>query len=418
MIRKAGAAFLIACVCLSGAPAMGAPAEAQRDELATLRGKIRTLQDEIARSEETHDEASDELAASDKSISLAQRRLRDIGLERRRAEEDVDRIAARRAEIEAALVEYRKALGDTIFRLYVEGGQAGARRFLSGKDPNQLARDAYYLEQIAKERIAAIEAAREATNELKTLAATAEAKRQDLVRLENDRRHEQEKLLGERKKRQQVLSEISSQLRDQKREMATLQRNEGRLEKLIRGLERIAKSNASSQKPKTAVPTPPKNSAPSAPPEKEVVTGRVANVATEESPSGEFGELKGRLRWPVRGELVGRFGGHRAGGGATWRGIFIKSSPGSDVKAVANGTVAFADWLRGFGNLLILDHGDGYMTVYGNNESVFKNAGETVKQGDTIASVGDSGGLDESGLYFEIRFRGQPQDPAKWVAGR
>ncbi|WP_385918814.1 murein hydrolase activator EnvC family protein [Uliginosibacterium paludis] len=101
-----------------------------------------------------------------------------------------------------------------------------------------------------------------------------------------------------------------------------------------------------------------------------------------------------------------------------WHGVFIKAESGVEVRAVAAGKVVFADWLRGFGNVVILDHGEGYMTVYGNNDSLLRNPGDTVRTAEALATVGSSGGQDESGLYFEIRHRGQPQDPAKWMAAK
>ena len=129
-----------------------------------------------------------------------------------------------------------------------------------------------------------------------------------------------------------------------------------------------------------------------------------------------FQSLKGKLKLPTRGELQGRFGSPREDGGVTWRGLFIRADGGQAVKAVADGRVVFADWLRGFGNLLIVDHGGGYMSLYGNNESLLKQVGEKTLSGETVASVGSTGGALESGVYFELRHEGKPFDPMKWVA--
>ena len=122
------------------------------------------------------------------------------------------------------------------------------------------------------------------------------------------------------------------------------------------------------------------------------------------------------LRLPVIGELVNRFGSLRPDSGLSWKGLFISARPGREVKAVAGGRVVYADWLRGFGNLLILDHGDGYMSLYGNNESLLKAVGAEVRAGDAIALSGSSGGIPESGLYFEIRHQGRAIDPLDWIA--
>ena len=128
-----------------------------------------------------------------------------------------------------------------------------------------------------------------------------------------------------------------------------------------------------------------------------------------------FASLKGDLNLPVRGELVSRFGSPRSGKNITWKGLFIRSPNGKAVKAIASGRIVFADWFRGFGNLMIIDHGNSYMSLYGNNEAIYKQVGEVIRSGDTIATVGSSGGNLDSGLYFELRYKGKPFDPLSWV---
>jgi septal ring factor EnvC (AmiA/AmiB activator) len=133
---------------------------------------------------------------------------------------------------------------------------------------------------------------------------------------------------------------------------------------------------------------------------------------------GPFAALKGRLRLPVRGEVANRFGAPRMAGGPSWKGVFMRAAAGEEVRAVAAGRVVFSEWMRGLGNLLVLDHGQGYLTIYGNNESVYKTVGDEVRAGDVVAAVGASGGTEESGLYFEIRHEGRASDPMAWVTLR
>jgi murein hydrolase activator len=132
--------------------------------------------------------------------------------------------------------------------------------------------------------------------------------------------------------------------------------------------------------------------------------------------TGSFRQLKGNLRLPVRGELANRFGSPREGSGVAWKGLLIRARAGEEVLAIAAGRVVFADWLRGFGNLLILDHGDGYLSLYAYNEALLKQVGDRVGSGEPIGIVGSSGGSEETGLYFEIRYQGRPVDPLGWVA--
>jgi septal ring factor EnvC (AmiA/AmiB activator) len=135
----------------------------------------------------------------------------------------------------------------------------------------------------------------------------------------------------------------------------------------------------------------------------------------DSSLAGPFEVLKGKLRLPVRGELSNRFGSPRSDGGLTWKGLFITARTGEEVRAIAAGRVIFADWLRGFGNLLIIDHGSAYMSLYGNNETLYKRVGDAIRGGDPVATVGNSGGNADSGLYFELRHEGKPLDPLRWV---
>ena len=128
----------------------------------------------------------------------------------------------------------------------------------------------------------------------------------------------------------------------------------------------------------------------------------------------QFGSLRGKLQMPIKGELFASFGARRADG-PSWKGLFIKAPEGAEVRAAAAGEVLFADWMRGFGNLLIVDHGGQYMTIYGNNQSVLKRPGDKVKAGDIIAAAGNSGGNEHSGLYFELRYQGRALDPLAWI---
>jgi septal ring factor EnvC (AmiA/AmiB activator) len=172
--------------------------------------------------------------------------------------------------------------------------------------------------------------------------------------------------------------------------------------------------------PKVAVkpdPTPAPTPAPAPAAVEEPVRppARPADIAlAPAAPAGAFASLKGKMGSPVSGQVAAKFGSKR-GQGPSWKGVFIRAAEGADVRAVAGGRVVFAEWLRGFGNLIIVDHGGQYMSIYGNNQSLLKRAGDIVKSGDPIASAGNSGGNEESGLYFELRHQGTAFDPAGWV---
>lgn len=273
------------------------------------------------------------------------------------------------------------------------------RHLLSGGDPNQVARDAHYLSLLSRAKAGLIRDLGEILDEKKRLASQAREKSEELAEIERSQQRERTGLIEQQKKRQTVLARLSDRIKAQRREVDKLKRDEKRLATLIAGLGRIV------AKPRRT----PKASGPA-----------LRNERTPDASlaAGAFAQLKGRLSLPTRGELANRFGTQRQEGGTTWKGVFIRAANGAEVKAIAPGQVVFADWLRGFGNLAIVDHGDGYLSVYGNNESLFKAVGQPVKAGEAIASVGNSGGNPETGLYFELRHLGQPLDPLKWVSLR
>jgi septal ring factor EnvC (AmiA/AmiB activator) len=192
---------------------------------------------------------------------------------------------------------------------------------------------------------------------------------------------------------------VSARIREQRRQVRGLERDESRLTRLVEELGRVLADEAQRLRPGL----------------RESRRNDAVPSADGTLGSRSFASLRGRLRLPIRGELASRFGNPRPDGGPSWKGLFIRSPSGQDVRAVAPGRVVFAEWMRGFGNLLILDHGEGYLTIYGNNEAVLKQVGDAVGAGDAVATTGSSGGSPESGLYFEMRHEGRPFDPLKWV---
>ena len=181
-------------------------------------------------------------------------------------------------------------------------------------------------------------------------------------------------------------------MRQQRQEVTRLQRNENRLANLVTKIARML------AQPKTST------------------LFRNDNLPDNRFDGKAFAELQGKLTLPVKGEITNKFGANRPDSTVAWKGLFIRTASGQEVKAVAAGRVVFADWLRGFGNLLIVDHGNAYMSLYGNNETLYKQVGDELRGGDTVAAVGNSGGNAESGLYFELRHESKPLDPLKWLA--
>jgi septal ring factor EnvC (AmiA/AmiB activator) len=272
-------------------------------------------------------------------------------------------------------------LGRLLYQQYLDGGeQEYLKLLLNNDDPNQVARELHYYEYIARSRADTLKSLRSGLSKLQAVTDQARRKSDEVAALQAEERAQQKLLEQDKRARQQMLHRIALQLKQQRREIGRLQRNENRLSQLVEKLARVLPDSKGNE---TA-----------------------------------FRSLKGKLAMPVKGKPRNQFGARRPESTLAWTGWFLRAAANQPVKAVAAGRVVYADWLRGFGNLLIIDHGQGYMSLYGNNETLYKQVGDSLRGDDTIAAVGSSGGNEDSGLYFELRFEGKPFDPKPWIRKR
>lgn len=397
MNLRARFVLVVLLVLAGGAAAAAAPGNPARakQELHELRARIEALQKKIAETEEVRNEAADALKESERAISDANRALAELGAQSREAN---GRLAQLRAESQAgagALQKQQAALARLLYQQYLNGTTDPFKLVLNREDPNALGRQLQYLAHASRARATFIADLRQNLARVGALAREAEEKAREIAAITTEQSAQRVRLEQEKRKRMEIHKRASREIDLQRREIGTLKRNETRLTHLIEQLGRII-----ARKP---APGP---------------RQRVDRVPDPGAGSGPFAQLRGRLALPVRGELAGRFGGQRSGGGVTWKGLFIAARPGDEVRTVAAGRVVYADWLRGFGNLMIIDHDDGYLSLYGYNEALLKRVGDAVRGGETIAAVGNSGGGAESGLYFELRYQGKPFDPLPWVGGQ
>jgi septal ring factor EnvC (AmiA/AmiB activator) len=423
LARALVAAAALACAAPTAAQDAGEVVQ-RRSDLDEVKRRIRELQKEIADTEESRSSAAEELQAAERAVSRAERRVRQLAAERAAAEQSLALLEAERQAVEARIGARQDELADWLRRHYVHAAAGGVAPLLSARDPNQLARDAYYLEHLGKARLALIESLRSDLREKAQLAESIAARRDRVTRLEADQIGQRVELESVQAVRKAALAGLAEHLRTRHREVQGLRSDEQRLARLVAALarqaaEREAARAAAARAAAVSAARPPADRPPAhgkAPGARsEQVVGEVRQAAGPTPTGVSFAQLRGKMRFPVRGELVGRFGAPRAEGGTTWRGVFIRAGGGAEVRAVASGEVVFSDWLRGYGNLIILDHGNDYLSIYGNNDALLKEVGDAISGGDAIANVGAGGATQESGLYFEIRHRGQPLDPLQWV---
>lgn len=401
MRKLAGLWLASVALVLAAGHVQSAPAAA-KESLQELQKRIEALKNELDRTEGAHAEAGDALKESEKAISEANRKLHALTQQQKANASALDTIRKDRSALETTITSQQALLANQLYQQYLNGEQSYLRALLQQRDPSTIARDLQYFSYIAKARANLIGDLRKNLGQVATLDIQTETTLKEVAQLKEAQMQERQELKKQQEERRGMLKKLASQLQAQRGEISRLKRDEKRLSQLLERLARIV--------PKTSVK---KTEARKSVPEKGL---RNEALPTPEQDSNGFAALKGKLRLPVRGELANRFGTVREDSGVSWKGLFIKAGEGAEVRAVAAGRVVFADWLRGFGNLMIVDHGSGYMSLYGNNQALLKQVGEEVTAGDNIAAVGNSGGNEESGVYFELRRQSRPFDPLTWCS--
>jgi septal ring factor EnvC (AmiA/AmiB activator) len=344
-------------------------------ELQEVRGKIAELQRNVRRDTDRRDALSGQLRDAEENVQSARSRLGDV--QKRRAESDakLKALAAERARNEAALAKQREVLAAELRSAYVGGREEQFKLLLSQEDPATLGRMLTYYSYFGRARSDKIAEIQGIVARIDEDAKAEAAERERLAALEAEGRQELASVDAARSERSRALKAMNAQIKSRNDSLAKLKREAASLEKLVADL-RQAMSDL-----------PP-------------IGGQA------------FEKVRGRLSWPVAGKITARFGQAR-GGGLKWNGVMIDAPRGSAVKALYDGRVAYADWLPGMGLLVIVDHG-GYMSLYAHNEQVYKSVGDRVEGGEAIATVGDTGGRSQPGLYLEIRRGTKPVDPVPW----
>lgn len=428
------AVFGAACASTAEIAAKQAQAERERVE---LRARIGLLQKELDEREALRKEATDALQVSEAAISVMTRRLGELGTQLRQAQSELDELQVQFKRQFGVLVARRDELSNQLRKQY-SSGLSPWTALLSGDDPQQIGRDLTYLDYISRARSLAVTAVKNEIERLAELEAKTEVRRQDVVRLVQETTEQKTLLEAQKRERATVLARIEGQLQAQRAEAATLGRDDKRLSDLVNSLagqleaareaaqaaEAAHKAEAARQaeqarqeqarrQAQEAIQAKERQAA-----QAEAAAAQAASArSTERTASTQTvgGGLKPGLRWPVKGQVMARFGTNRPEGGV-WRGVLLRASEGASVQVVASGTVVYANWLRGFGNLIIIDHGQQYLSVYAYNQSLLKQIGDAVEVGETIALAGSTGGQVDSALYFEIRHRGSAVDPVQFLA--
>jgi len=353
------------------------PAVAQR-ELNALRQRIRTLEQQLAEQRSRRGSAVEALRRAETDRQAARRELDRLDGELVQARARLTRLETDVARRAGELTEERAALARQLRQAYTLGREEWLRILLSGDDPIIGGRQLVYYRYLNAARSEAVAAVRLRLESLRDAQLAAAEQARQLATLRRSQAERSEELASAEAQRRSVIARLDRDIEAGQGEISVLQAQAEQLRELV-----------------------------------EELTRALADLPVGDE--GGFAERKGLMEWPVTGKTLQRFGQRRADGQLRWEGRLIAADSGAEVKAVHRGRVVFADWLSGMGLLAVIDHGDGFMTLYAHNQDLLREVGDWVDPGEVIAHVGDSGGRPRPALYFEIRRNGRPVDPRSWM---
>lgn len=361
-----------------------------------------------------------DLKKTETEMGDLEQQVKDLQQELKKSEEEIQRLDGEKKKLQAARAEQQRLIGIQARAAYQSGQQEYLKLLLNQQHPEKFARTLTYYDYLSKARLEQLSAFNETLRQLANVEHDITAQQDHLNEQKAALEGRREQLAAARKERQQALAKLNRDFSDRDKKLKARQQDQAQLSKVLKTIEetlarqeREAREAEEARKRALAEQQRQLRERPAGSPA-QATSGPMVSSAGGNF-GGPFAKARGRLPWPVDGRLVARFGSARGGDSrAKWDGVLIGAPEGSSVRAVHGGRVVFADWLRGAGLLVILDHGNGYLSLYGHNQRLLKSAGDIVQAGESIATVGNSGGQDTPALYFAIRQQGRPTDPAQW----
>jgi septal ring factor EnvC (AmiA/AmiB activator) len=359
-------------------PVLADEEQEKRQQLEKLSSEMNELKKLLAEFKGQRSELQDSLQKSEVNIGDIQKKINDIKKKLNSEQTELKALQQNLQTLNQSKRSQEKYIEQQILAAYQIGQQKKIKVLLNQEQPEKLNRALTYYDYFNQARSEQINNYVAVINELNQLEPQITAKTVSLTQVKSQLDKEYKSLLSKQQSREKLLASINSSISSKDQQLIQLDKDRKELEKLLAAVEQT-----------------------------------IANIAIP-SDYNPFTSLKGKLPWPTKGKLSNTFGSRRNNSNTPWQGINIQANEGSEVQAIHHGRVVFADWFRGSGLLIIIDHGDGYMSLYAHNQSLYKEPGEWVNSGETIATVGNSGGQKLAGLYFEIRHNGQPTNPQLW----
>lgn len=394
--------------------------EATRQDIGELKKLLGKLQEEKSGVQK-------DLRSTETDIGKLEKQVEELQKELKKSEGELLRLDSEKKKLNSAKVEQQRLIAIQARAAYQGGRQEYLKMLLNQQHPEKFARTLTYYDYLSQARLEQLKGFNETLRQLANVEADINQQQAQLLTQKSDLDSQRAELDKVKSERQQVLAKLNKDVKDRDQKLQAREQDQADLAKVLKTIEetlarQAREAEAARQKALLAQQEAERKrqreaeSVVTDAPRKPVKSTPGALVSSAGvSYGGPFSQARGKLPWPVDGRLLARFGESRGDDARTkWDGVMISAGAGTQVHAVHGGRVVFADWLRGAGQLVILDHGNGYLSLYGHNQTLLKSAGDIVKAGEVISTVGNSGGQATPALYFAIRQQGRPSDPAQW----
>ena len=420
------ALITLALVCLLQ-PAFADERAQTQQQLDATRQDITELKKLLGKLQEEKSGVQKDLRGTETEMGKLEKQVETLQKELKKSETELQRLDEEKKKLQSARTEQQRLIAIQARAAYQNGRQEYLKLLLNQQNPEKFARTLTYYDYLSQARLEQLKNFNETLRQLANVEQDIALQQAQLLVQKSSLDSQREELDKVRKERQQVLAKLNGDLKARDARLQARQQDQADLSKVLKTIEEtLARQAREAEEARQKALIAQQEAEKKRLREAQADAGQSPRTPAKATPGalvsstgatfgGAFASARGKLPWPVDGRLLARFGEGRGDDARTkWDGVMISASPGSQVRAVHGGRVVFADWLRGAGLLVILDHGNGYLSLYGHNQTLLKAAGDVVKAGESISTVGSSGGQDTPALYFAIRQQGHPSDPAQW----
>ena len=362
---------------LCSTPLVASAESEKKQQLALLRARVQSVEKSIASTQQSKTKEEQALKQLDKKLSESSKKLRFLKAKLVNANKKIKELQAEQGALKQGIKEQKSLLAEQLKSAYLMGKQQRVKMLLNQQQPDRMSRVMQYYDYFNQARMDNVKVLETDIQQLLSVEEQLTSKRREFASFVAAKKAENKTLVVAKKQRKSILAQLSKKIKSSAEELAELKENEKRLTNLLASIRQA-----------------------------------IIDIPVLAQKNKPFKSLKGKLSWPIKGHLRKRFGSARKSG--RYDGVVINASEGTGIRSISHGRVVYADWLRGYGLLIIVDHGSNYMSLYAFNEGLYKEVGDWVETGETIAAVGVSGGQQKAGLYFSIRKNGKPVNPIHW----